>query len=124
MNGVAGGFGCLGTGVAPWIRDEGRRLELSEKSRHPRLLARRVVAVDSVMSGGFVDGGGELLGCVSSGLGLTGGNRVLKSAEMRLDGRFVAQVLLALAQGYEDPLSLLLGVSQSSSRLPFKVGAV
>jgi hypothetical protein len=56
----------------------GKTLELGEQPSHRRLLARCVVAMDSVSGSGFVDGGGELLGCLSSGVGVAGGDRVLR----------------------------------------------
>jgi hypothetical protein len=100
--------------VARRERAAGRTLALGEEPRHPRLFVRRVVAMNSMLCGGFVDGGGQLLGCLSSYIGVAGGDGFLKALEVRLDGRLVAQVLQPLPLGDADPLALLLGISQSS----------
>lgn len=100
-------------------------LELGEEPRHPRLLAGRVVPVNCVVGCGLVDGGCQLLGCLSSGIGIAGRDGVLKAPKVSLDRRLVAQVLEPLPLGDAHSLALLLGISQSSSfRLPFKVAAV
>ena len=89
-------------------------LDLGEKLSHSRLLVSRVVVMDGIVGRGLVDGGVELLGYVSSGLGLASLNAGLEAPEVRLDGRLVTQVLQTLPFGDEHPLTLLPGISQSS----------
>ena len=89
----------------------GKRLDLGEKASHPRLLAGRVIVMNGIVRGGFVDSGSQLLGSLSSCVGVAGGDGVLEALEMRLDGRFVAQVLKTLPLGGTHSLTLLFGVS-------------
>ena len=70
--------------------------------------------MNGIVRGGFVDGGSQLLGCLSSGVGVAGGDGVLEALEVRLDGRLVAQVLQTLPLGDAHPFALLFGVSQPS----------
>ncbi len=94
-------------------------LKLGEEPCHPRLLASRIVLMYSIAGRGFVDGGRQLLGSLSSPIGIAGGDRILKTTEIRLDGRLVAEILQPLPLGDADPLALLLRVSQPLSLPPF-----
>lgn len=94
-------------------------LKLGEEPCHPRLLASRIVLMYSIAGRGFVDGGRQLLGSLSSPIGIAGGDRILKTTEIRLDGRLVAEILQPLPLGDADPLALLLRVSQPLFLPPF-----